>query len=600
MMHPYHYVNILTGLKSCKVIEEATEVANIIRKAERPLFVFGPEALKFFLEDNQVIKYAVAIAKAINCPTVATAHTKKRLLELGCIPDSSYDLIEIVNHLKDPHWQGVKKEGNHDLVIFLGIRTDLANQGLSTLKHFATHLKTLTLCKYVFPQASYSLPNLSDKKWKVLLDELVQSLGGDLTAVVEVKEVVAVEKKERKKFSVDVGPQYEGESVRKEEFYVEFGGPKNKFKGELLTLKRTEEIEDEKVVIIGKDIRDFEEGASSPLFIKIDVSGEKLEKDMEPVFERRIHMYCNYIEGFWHIAQRDEIWVRLHKNSFQKGLNSLYEVGNILTMLFKNELPIIEKIQITFITQPEVVEREVIEARKVFKARDDRLKGITEEEVDEFYGCTLCQSFAPTHVCVITPERVALCGAINWFDGRAAYRIDPEGPQFAVQKGELLDAERFVYSGVNQVFQQKSLGTVSLVSLHSVLENPHTSCGCFQAICFYIPEVDGFGIVNRDFIGETVVGIKFSTMAGEASGGKQKEGFLGMSLQYLRSPKFLKTDGGLKRIVWLPKVVKELVKDLLEEQGLYDKIATEEDVKNVDELTKFLNKVGHPWVTGSK
>ncbi|MCX8118933.1 MAG: CO dehydrogenase/CO-methylating acetyl-CoA synthase complex subunit beta [Desulfobacterota bacterium] len=399
-------------------------------------------------------------------------------------------------------------------------------------------------------------------------------------------------------FSVDVGPQYEGETVRKEDFYIEFGGPKHKFKAELVTVVPADQVEDEKVEIIGKDIKDFEEGASIPIFIKILVAGEQLEKDMEPVFERRVHMYINYIEGFWHMAQRDEIWMRLHKDSFKKGLNSLDEIGRILIMLYKNELPIIEKIQITFITDPALVEKEVLEARKIYKERDDRLKGITEEEVDEFYGCSLCQSFAPTHVCIITPERVSLCGAINWFDGRAAYKIDPEGPQFAVQKGELLDPEKFIYSGVNQVVSEKSLGANSVFCLHSALENPHTSCGCFQAICFYIPEVDAFGVVHRDYVGETVTGQKFSGIAGEASGGRQNEGMLGMAISYMRSKKFLKTDGGLKRIVWLPKAIKEQVKDVLEEAGLYDKIPTEEDVKNVDELTEYLNRVGHPWVTG--
>ncbi len=399
-------------------------------------------------------------------------------------------------------------------------------------------------------------------------------------------------------FSVDVGPQYEGETVRKEDFYIEFGGPKHKYKAELVTVKPAAEVEDEKVEIIGKDIKEFEEGASIPIFIKIAVAGEQLEKDMEPVFERRVHMYINYIEGFWHMAQRDEIWMRIHKDSFKKGLNSLDEIGRILIMLYKNELPIIEKIQITFITDPALVEKEVLEARKIYKERDDRLKGITEEEVDEFYGCSLCQSFAPTHVCVITPERVSLCGAINWFDGRAAYKIDPEGPQFAVKKGDLLDPEKFIYSGVNEVVAEKSLGANSVFCLHSALENPHTSCGCFQAICFYIPEVDAFGVVHRDYMGETVTGQKFSGIAGEASGGRQNEGMLGMAISYMRSKKFLKTDGGLKRIVWLPKGIKEQVKDVLEEAGLYDKIPTEEDVKNVDELTEYLNRVGHPWVTG--
>ncbi len=397
--------------------------------------------------------------------------------------------------------------------------------------------------------------------------------------------------------SVDIGPQYEGETIRKEDFYVEFGGPKNKYKAELVTIKGMDEVEHEKVEIIGKDIKDFEEGATSPLFIKIDVAGEKLEKDMEPVFERRIHLYSNYIEGFWHMAQRDDIWLRLHKESFKKGFNSFQEFGEILIMLFTNELTIIEKMQVTFVTDPAKVEEMVKEARKIYQARDERLKGITEEEVDEFYGCTLCQSFAPQHVCCITPERVSLCGAINWFDGRAAYKIDPEGPQFAIKKGELLDPEKFTYSGVNEVVAEKSLGAVTNFCLHSVLEDPHTSCGCFQAICFYIPEVDAFGIVNRDFIGETVIGSKFSTMAGEASGGRQTPGFLGMAISYLRSPKFLKTDGGLKRVAWLPKAVKEQVKDVLEAAGMFDKIATEEDVKNVDELAEFMKKVQHPWLT---
>lgn len=399
-------------------------------------------------------------------------------------------------------------------------------------------------------------------------------------------------------FSVDVGPQYEGETVRKEDFQIEFGGPKNKFKGELVSIKSADEVEDEKVTIVGKDIKDFEEGASIPIFIKIWVAGEQLEIDMEPVFERRVHMYINYIEGFWHMAQRDEIWMRIHKDSFNKGLNSLNEIGEVLVLLYKNELPIIEKIQVTFYTDPAEVEKQVLEARKIYQARDDRLEGMTEEEVDEFYGCSLCQSFAPTHICIITPERVSLCGAINWFDGRAANKMDPEGPQFAVQKGEFLDPEKCCYSGVNEVVASRSLGATTIFNLHSVLEYPHTSCGCFQAICFYIPEVDAFGIAHRDYIGEIVTGRRFSNVAGEASGGRQNEGYVGMAISYLKSKKFLQGDGGLKRLAWLPKAVKEQVKDTLVAADMYDKIATEDDVKNVDELAEFMQRVGHPWVTG--
>lgn len=399
-------------------------------------------------------------------------------------------------------------------------------------------------------------------------------------------------------FPVDMGPQYEGESIRKEELYVEFGGPKIEHKFELSTLKSSDEIEHEKVEIVGPDIKEMEEGGSYPLGILIDIAGEELEKDMEPVIERRMHMYCNYIEGFWHMAQRNDIWIRLNKSSFKKDLNSLKQIGDMLILLYTSEIDAIEKIQFTFITDDKKVAELLPHAMEVYKARDERLKGLKDDDVDVFYGCVLCQSFAPTHCCIITPERTANCGAINWFDGKAAHKLDPEGPIFAVEKGELLDPIKGEYSGANEMVKERSLGEYDRVYLYSAFEHPHTSCGCFEAICFYIPEVDGFGIVHRDYVGETVVGSKFSTMAGETSGGKQVEGSCGMGLVLIEAEKFFQADGGHARVVWVPKEIKERFKDVWTQKGLYDKIATEEDVKNADELVEFLEKVGHPWIKG--
>jgi acetyl-CoA decarbonylase/synthase complex subunit beta len=398
-------------------------------------------------------------------------------------------------------------------------------------------------------------------------------------------------------FPVDVGPQYEGEVIRKADLYVEFGGPNVKSKFELVTLKGLDEVENEKIEIIGPDIKDMAEGGSYPLGLMIDVAGAGLEKDMEPVLERRIHLYTNYIEGLYHMNQRDEIWMRLNKDSFNKGLNSLEEIGKILMFLYTSELGVIEKMSITFVTDEKKVEELVVKAREIYKARDERARGLKEEDVEEFYSCALCQSFAPTHICIATPERIANCGAISWFDGRAAYKLDPEGPVQEVKKGECLDPIRGEYKGCNELGAVKSMGTYDRVYLHSAFEHPHTSCGCFQAIWFYIPEVDAFGLVHRDFVGPTVVGVPFSTMAADTSGGRQVEGFLGMALEYLRSPKFLFADGGIRRCVWMPKEIRERYKDAIPED-LYDKIATEEDAKNVDELVAFLDKVGHPWVKG--
>ena len=394
---------------------------------------------------------------------------------------------------------------------------------------------------------------------------------------------------------VDVGVIYEGERIRRPDMYVEFGGLDVPTKFELVRAQPVDEVKDGNVKIIGPDIKELKEGGSYPLGMLIEVAGKQVEPDLEGVVERRIHAYCNYVEGLMHLNQRYDIWIRLSKKSFQKGLNSFEILGKILARLFKSELPIIEKIQITFITDPSTVERMFSEAKQIYEARDARARGLKDEEVDSFYGCILCESFAPTHVCVITPQRYANCGAISWFDGRASARIDPKGPVFRIERGEIIDQLRGEFSGVNAAVKEKSLGEVTRVYLYSAFGFPHTSCGCFEATAFYIPEVDGFGVVQRDFAGPTVNGLPFSTMADSTAGGRQIDGFHGLSIEYMRSPKLLQADGGWSRIAWIPSKLKERVKDFIPKE-LIEKIATENDVKNVDELKAFLQTKGHPLV----
>jgi acetyl-CoA decarbonylase/synthase complex subunit epsilon len=174
---PRHRVNVLTGIKSARLIEDAGEYADLIRKAKRPLLVIGPLLLESTPDGKLLLEYALDLAKAGSIPICATAQTKGKITELGVKPESVYDTVEIINALKDPDWMGVKKEGNHDLVMFFGIRSDLGTQGLSTLKHFAPHLKTMTLCKHYFPHANYSLPNFKkDDKWLAFLESLIDNV----------------------------------------------------------------------------------------------------------------------------------------------------------------------------------------------------------------------------------------------------------------------------------------------------------------------------------------------------------------------------------------------------------------------------------------
>ena len=72
---------------------------------------------------------------------------------------------------------------------------------------------------------------------------------------------------------------------------------------------------------------------------------------------------------------------------------------------------------------------------------------MSDETANVFYSCTLCQSFAPTHVCVVTPERSGLCGSVSWLDGKAGYEISPTGPNQPIEKGKLVNPDLGQFEG---------------------------------------------------------------------------------------------------------------------------------------------------------
>jgi len=394
---------------------------------------------------------------------------------------------------------------------------------------------------------------------------------------------------------------FEGERVRKEQLYVEFGG-KSSTSFEYLTTKKSEEVEDAKVEVIGSDIDQLEKDKKfMPLAIIVEVSGRKMQKDFEPILERQIHRFVNYAMGLMHIGQRDMNWIRISNDAYNKGFR-LKHIGIILhAMLHQEYSAIVDKIQVKIYTDSSDVERLLPAVKKVFDERDERSSGMTDENVDTFYSCTLCQSFAPNHVCMITPERLGLCGAYSWLDGKASYEIVPTGPNQPVLKGQLLDEKLGQWKNINEFFYQKSNKAIEKVSMYSLMDSPQSSCGCFECIIAIIPEANGVMIVNRDFSGMTPSGMTFTTLAGSVGGGVQTPGFLGVGKLYIVSKKFISAEGGLKRVVWMPKELKELLADRLKkraqdigEPDLVDKIADETQATSQEELLVFLEKVNHP------
>ncbi len=406
---------------------------------------------------------------------------------------------------------------------------------------------------------------------------------------------------EKPPIPVAYGPAFEGERIRKEDMFIEFGGARTP-SFEWVRMREMEEIDDGKVLIVGNDWQErYEKGGQMPLGIVIDVAGRKMQKDFESVIERKIHSNINEAQGVWHMGQRDINWIRISHNAKKSGF-TLEHLGIInVTMTHQRFRTIVDKVQVTIYTDEEDVLRIQEEARHSYKERDQRLGGLVDEAVDTFYSCLLCQSFAPSHVCVISPERLGLCGAYNWLDCKAAYEIDPTGGNQPILKGELIDARYGRYSGIDEYLKKASGGAVETLNLYTIMENPMTSCGCFECIVAIIPEANGVMIVQRGHTGMTPIGMKFSTLAGTVGGGTQNPGFMGIGRNFIVSRKFLAGDGGIKRIVWMTKNLKESLKEAFEkraaEEGvpdLLEKIADESICEDSEKLLEFLTSVGHP------
>jgi acetyl-CoA synthase len=399
---------------------------------------------------------------------------------------------------------------------------------------------------------------------------------------------------------VPYGSAFEGEVVRKADMRIEFGGKYSRC-FEYLHMAELDDVTDGKIEIVGPGFEDVPPQGHTDLGIVVRVAGRSMQKDFEPVLERQIHYFVNGASGIQHIGQRDIAWIRISTAAAEKGFN-LEHFGKILHARFHADFgAIVDKVQVTIYTETQQIQEWLARAREAYDYRNKRLADLTDSAVDEFYSCTLCQSFAPNHVCIVSPERLGLCGAYNWLDCKASFSINPTGPNQPIKLGTMIDPKKGYWTGLNDYAKSGSHGAVQDVAMYSIMENPMTACGCFESIVMLIPEANGVMVVSREDTSMTPAGMTFSTLAGMAGGGLQTPGVMGVGKYYLISPKFISADGGFKRVVWMSSVLKESMADELQavavregDPDLIGKIADERNVTTVEQLLAWLEEHNHP------
>jgi acetyl-CoA synthase len=399
--------------------------------------------------------------------------------------------------------------------------------------------------------------------------------------------------------SLAYGPAFEGERIRKDDLYLEIGGGRTECV-ELVRMADMNAVEDGKVTLVGPDIPD-QAGGRLPLAIYVEVAGRKFQEDFEPIIERQIHHLINYAQGVMHVGQRDISWIRVGKAAVDKGFK-LKDIGTILhAKLHQDFGSVFDKVQITLMTEPAKVKEVLAKARDIYRLRDARVENMTDEGEETYYSCTLCQSFAPNHVCVVSPERTGLCGAYNWMDCKASFEINPTGPNQPIEKGAVIDPVLGQWKGVNDFVYRASRQAIDHYNFYSLVHDPMTTCGCCECIAAMLPGCNGVMTVNRDYTGETPCGMKFSTLAGTIGGGASSPGFVGHSKFNIVQRKFIVGDGGLLRMVWMPKSLKEELRESLLRRGkelgvpdLVDRIADETAGTTEEEIMSFLQEKDHP------
>ena len=394
----------------------------------------------------------------------------------------------------------------------------------------------------------------------------------------------------------------EGEIIRRKDMRVEFDGSRVDCV-ELVQTKEMNEVEDHKITVVGPEVDSFEPGSKHSLAYVVEVAGKKMQPDFEPVIERKFHNYINCIEGVYHTGQRDMFRIRISNDAFAAGFRAKH-FGEVLYTQVKNEFEaVVDKCQVTVYTDPDECTRMRHEvAIPTFDKRDARLETLTDESVDVYYSCILCQAFSPSHVCVVTPERLGLCGAVSWLDAKATNELDPNGPCQIITKERPIDVNLGSYEDVDEAVKKYSQGALEHVTLYSIMQDPMTSCGCFECICGIEPFSNGVVIANREYAGMTPLGMTFSEMASMTGGGVQTPGFMGHGKHFISSKKFMKAEGGIERIVWMPKELKETVAERLNKTAkeLYgidnftDMIGDETVATDPEVLVAFLTEHNHP------
>jgi len=382
---------------------------------------------------------------------------------------------------------------------------------------------------------------------------------------------------------VPVGRPLLKEQIREEDVEVKLEGSASSF----LVAKNSPGVLGDCVQLIGSM------GDAAGFSVLIELGNKAADPPITLWVEAILQRVINYAKGVKVRTEGGRTVQFLMTREARTAGFELEHLGHMIITELRNEFHAIGPVRVTFILDEGEEERLRPEIDAFKEERSRQIKDASEDDLDSFYGCTRCRSFALAHACTVTPDRPAQCSK-PWYQLKAYAVLAPDDIFNAcqlVEKGECLDPVRGEYLGVNASTEERSEGRVKRVFLHSVFGHPHTACSCFQNVVYHIPEVDGLAIMNRGYEGEAPGGWTWTKLANLVAGKQYRQGAATIATAYLMSDKFLQADGGYYRVVWMTEALKKVALNSIPEE-LRGSIATEKDATTLQDLKTFLAEKG--------
>ncbi|NLW71212.1 MAG: hypothetical protein GX061_09055 [Eubacteriaceae bacterium] len=391
-------------------------------------------------------------------------------------------------------------------------------------------------------------------------------------------------------------------------------------------------VEDNKIELIGAQGLSREENPSAKnvsLCIFAEISGEGLDEDIEWVIESRIPDWLDAIEGVSSSEKKGELKLTVSEKAVKGGFEPKH-IGEVILFMIKREFGNIAKAQMTLIFDEQKVDeikRKVISVRQA--ELKEKLSKINDLNCGVFYVCSLCRAYCPRHVCIITPERPSLCGRIDYMRAKAMYAADKNSAIRPIDSSVCTNAESGSYPEVNSVLKQALGEEYDQTSLYSLTDKPVSGFAGAQCVVAKLPSGMGVIIADRDYKGPTPYGYLTEETPGEKTDGENNEGeektvgtmsyielaafsdegkprpgFISASKQFITSDKFMKKEGGIKRVLWMPKALKDELKDEInaaaDDVNFYHRIFDETKFTTEAEMLEKAEEQNHPGVMMGK